>query len=65
MTIDLRIAYRSGMREMRVRPQVLTSEGVWVDDNLVYHRSLTSRGDEYELCIHDQRRIIIEEGPVN
>lgn len=65
MTIDLRITYLSGMREMKVRPQVLTAEGVWVDDHLSYQRTLPSRGDEYQLCIHDQRRIIIEEEPAN
>lgn len=65
MTIDLRIAYRSGMLVANVRPQILTNEGVWVDDHQVYHRELSARGDEHELCIHDQRRVIIEEAPTN
>lgn len=64
MTIDVRIAYRSGMKVLKVRPQVLIG-GVWQDDHMSYHREIGARGDEAELCVHNTRRIIVEEVPDN
>lgn len=64
MTIDVRIAYRSGMKVLKVRPQVLIG-GVWQDDHIAYQRDLNGRGDEAELCVHNTRRILVEEAPDN